>query len=190
LLKPLDLAGAEASARLLLKEFGSLAGVLAADAEAQRRLSLRADLVEFLQLIRSAMVHSLRAEVLSGPVISTSERLSAYLRADMAHQPTERFRVLFLDARNRLLRDETLSAGSVKEAPVYPREVMRRALEVGATALILVHNHPSGDAKPSPGDVEVTRRISEAGRELDITIHDHLVIARGGTTSFRALGLL
>ncbi len=112
-----------------------------------------------------------------------------YLQLDMAREPVERFRVLFLDAQNRLL-DETVADGSIKQAPVYPREVMRRALQVGATALILVHNHPSGDPSPSRSDIDMTRRIIDAGRELDVTVHDHLVVARTGWTSFRARGLL
>jgi len=129
-------------------------------------------------------------EVLAGPIFSSSQSLIAYLFAEMAHLPTERLRVLFLNARNRLLCDETMAEGSVSEAPIYPREIMRRSLEVGATALILAHNHPSGDPRPSHGDMEATRRIVEAGRALDITLHDHVIIARSDWISFRALGLL
>jgi DNA repair protein RadC len=98
--------------------------------------------------------------------------------------------VLFLNSKNRLLRDEVMSEGSINETPIYPREIMRRALELGATALILAHNHPSGDPQPSDGDVDATRRIARAARSLDIKIHDHVVVARSGWTSFRTLGLL
>jgi DNA repair protein RadC len=108
----------------------------------------------------------------------------------MAHLATERLRVLFLNSGNRLLHDDTIAEGSVSETPVYPREIMRRALDVGATALILVHNHPSGDPTPSQGDIEATRQIAEAGRTFDICIHDHVIVARSGWSSFRALGLL
>jgi DNA repair protein RadC len=113
-----------------------------------------------------------------------------YLSADMAHLPAERLRVLFLNAKNHLLRDEMVSEGSVNETPIYPREIMRRALEVGATALILAHNHPSGDAQPSEGDIKATRRVADAARALDIRIHDHVILARSGWSSFRALGLI
>jgi DNA repair protein RadC len=140
--------------------------------------------------VRDAMLHALRTEALAGPILGDSGALIDYLSLDMAHLPTERLRVLFLNSGNRLLYDETLAEGSVSETPVYPREIMRRALEVGATALILVHNHPSGDPRPGRDDIEATRRIAEAGRALDICIHDHVIVARSGWSSFRALGLL
>jgi len=146
--------------------------------------------VRYLGIVRDAMLHSLRTEAFAKPVLTDSLALIDYLSLDMALLPTERLRVLFLNSGNRLLFDETLTEGSVSEAPVYPREIMRRALEVGATALILVHNHPSGDPTPSRGDVDATRRIADAGRALDICIHDHVIVARSGWSSFRALGLL
>jgi DNA repair protein RadC len=136
------------------------------------------------------MLHALRTEAAAGPALSDSTALLDYLSLDMAHLLTERLRVLFLNAGNRLLCDEVVADGSVNEAPVYPREIMRRALEVGATALIIVHNHPSGDPKPSRGDIEGTRRIADAARSLGICVHDHLIIARSGWASLRALGLL
>jgi DNA repair protein RadC len=146
--------------------------------------------VQHLKVVRDAMLHALRTEAFARPTLDDSQKLIDYLSLDMALLPTERLRVLFLNATNRLLHDETLAEGSVSEAPVYPREIMRRALEVGATALILAHNHPSGDPTPSRGDVEATRRIADAGRALDICIHDHVIVARSGWSSFRALGLL
>ena len=135
------------------------------------------------------MLYVARADAYEAPVISTSEALLRYLHLDMAREPVERFRVLFLNAQNRLLH-ETVADGCVSEAPVYPREIMRRALDVGATALILVHNHPSGDPTPSQTDIRSTQRIAEAGQALDISVHDHVIIARSGWSSFRALGLL
>jgi DNA repair protein RadC len=108
----------------------------------------------------------------------------------MAYLPTERLRVMFLNTDNRLIYDETMAEGSVNETPIYPREIMRRSLEVGATALILAHNHPSGDPSPSQGDIDATRRVAAAGNALGIAIHDHVIVARSGWTSFRALGLL
>jgi len=141
-------------------------------------------------MVRDVMLHVLRAEALSGPILTTSQALVDYLFADMAHLPAERLRVLFLNSKNRLLRDEMVSEGSINEAPIYPREILRRALEVGATALILAHNHPSGDPAPSESDIKTTRRVAEAAQPLDIRIHDHVIIARSGWSSFRTLGLI
>lgn len=143
-----------------------------------------------LGLIREAMLHALRAEAISRPLLTDSQALIDYLTLDMGRLATERLRVLFLNARNHLLFDETLAEGSVNETAVHPREIVRRALEVGATAIILVHNHPSGDPTPSASDVEATRRIAMAAGALDICIHDHVIIAGSAWTSFRALGLL
>jgi DNA repair protein RadC len=164
--------------------------VLAASSGAQARVVDDSAAVQFLRTVRDAMLHALRTEAFARPTLDDSQKLIDYLSLDMALLPTERLRVLFLNASNRLLYDETLAEGSVSETPVYPREIMRRALEVGATALILAHNHPSGDPTPSRGDVEATRRIADAGRALDICIHDHVIVARSGWSSFRALGLL
>ena len=141
-------------------------------------------------MVRGVMLHVLRAEALDGPILSSSKALTDYLFADMAHLPAERLRVLFLNSKNRLLRDEVVSEGSINETQVYPREIMRRALELGATALVLVHNHPSGDPQPSRGDIEATRRVVAAGRPFEIQIHDHVIIARSGWSSFRLLGLI
>lgn len=176
----------------LIGEFGSFAAALSATPDAQARAlgPGGADAIRHLGIVRQAMLHALRTEAAAGPALSDSTALLDYLSLDMAHLLTERLRVLFLNAGNRLLCDEVLADGSVNEAPVYPREIMRRALEVGATALIIVHNHPSGDPKPSRGDIEGTRRIADAARALGICIHDHLIIARSGWSSLRALGLL
>ena len=108
----------------------------------------------------------------------------------LGHEAVEQFRVLFLDRKNRLIADETQQSGTVDHAPVYPREVVKRALELGATALILVHNHPSGDPTPSQADIAMTREIKQAAEKLGIVVHDHLVIAAGGHASFRSLGLI
>jgi DNA repair protein RadC len=175
----------------LVDEFGSTAAVLAAAPAALARiLGAGNPAIRHIGMVRDVMLHVLREEALKGPVLSTSEALIDYLFADMAHLPAERLRVLFLNSKNRLLRDEMVSEGSVNEAPIYPREIIRRALEVGATALILAHNHPSGDAQPSEGDIMSTRRVAEAAQALDIRIHDHVIVARSGWTSFRMLGLI
>jgi DNA repair protein RadC len=164
---------------------------LAADpASIERILGAAHPAIAHLSMVRGVMQHVLRAEALDGPILSSSQALIDYLFADMAHLPAEQLRILFLNSKNRLLRDEVMSEGSVNETQVYPREIMRRALELGATALILVHNHPSGDPQPSAGDIEATRRVAAAGRPFEIQIHDHVVIARSGWSSFRSLGLL
>jgi DNA repair protein RadC len=142
-----------------------------------------------LGAVRAILLGSLEFEAFTGPILATSQQLIDYLRLDMANARAERFRVLFLNSQNRLL-GETVSDGSINHAPIYPREIIRRALEIGATALILVHNHPSGDPKPSRSDIQATRRIAEAGRTFDICVHDHLIIATAGWSSFRTLGLL
>jgi DNA repair protein RadC len=176
----------------LLEEFGSLPAIFAASPDALSSICSEEDqgVVGFLMVVRSAMLHCLRAEARRGPVFSTSETLINYLTASMAYDSAEHLRVLFLNASNCLLRDEVMGKGSVTQAPIYPREIMKRALELGSTALILVHNHPSGDPYPSRGDIEATERIVSAASVFDITIHDHLVIARSGWTSFRERGLL
>jgi DNA repair protein RadC len=123
-------------------------------------------------------------------VISSWSALTAYLKTTMAHRTREAFRVLFLDKKNQLIADEIMAEGTVDHAPAYPREVMRRALELAASAIILVHNHPPGDPTPSTADIDMTRQVIEAGRALRIAIHDHVVVARDGIASFKALGLI
>ena len=136
------------------------------------------------------MLHALRREALQAPVLGDSKAVMDYLFAAMAHEPVEQLRVLSLNTRNRLLLDETVIEGSVNIAPIYPREIVRRSLEVGATALILAHNHPSGDPRPSSEDVRVTRLVAAASEALDIRLHDHVIVARSGSISFRAAGYL
>ena len=147
-------------------------------------------MLAWLATLRSAMLHALRREALQGPVLGDADAVAAYLFAAMAHEPVEQLRVLYLNARNRLLLDETAIEGSVNVAPIYPREILRRSLEMGATALILAHNHPSGDPKPSREDIRLTRLVATAGEALDIRLHDHLIVARSGWISLRAEGYL
>ena len=132
----------------------------------------------------------LREEVKKQQVLSTGKDVIAYLRATMAHERTEQFRILFLDKKNILLRDEVQQRGTVDHAPVYPREVVKRALELGASALILVHNHPSGDPTPSRADIDMTRDVQKAAAALGLAVHDHIVIGRRGHASLRTLGLM
>jgi len=132
----------------------------------------------------------LRTDLIDGPVLAGSRALTDYLFARLAHAPSEQFRVLFLNAAARLLRDEPMGEGSVSEAPIYPREVIRRALELGATALIIVHNHPSGDPSPSKQDIAITREIALAAGFFGITIFDHVIVSKRGCVSFKERGLL
>jgi len=143
-----------------------------------------------LKLLQEASLRIGRAEVTKRPVISSWTALLAYTKAALAHAPREQFRVLFLDKKNQLIADEVMNEGTVDHAPVYPREVVRRALELGASAVILTHNHPSGDPTPSSADIDMTRQVIEAARALRIAVHDHLVIGREGVASFKALGLI
>jgi len=180
---------AAAWAEALIAEFGSLPGVLAAGARAPAR-RIGAEPARFLADVRTALLHCLRLPLAERPVISTSRQLLDYLQADMTNLINERFRVLFLTSQNELLADDLVWEGTVGEAPAYPREIVKRALEVGATGIILVHNHPSGNHAPSQGDVDATRRIADAALILGICLHDHIIVSRAGWTSFRKLGLL
>lgn len=174
----------------LLTRFNTLADVLAASPEAQVRASGSSQVADLLARVRRVQVEALRIPLMDRPILSSSETLRSYLHARLAHQPNECLHVLYLDTRNHLLRDETATTGSVSEVTMHPSAILRRALELGATALILVHNHPSGDPEPSDADRCATRRLAMAASSLEIRIHDHLIVARKGTTSFRAAGLL
>ena len=178
-------------AKSLLREFGSFPALLAASpAELQRIDGLTEGAAAALKFIEAASLRSLRAAALDRPVLSGWQALSEYLHAAMAHKSTEEFRVIFLDNRNILMRDEVMSSGTVNAAPVYPREIVKRALDLSASAVVLVHNHPSGDPSPSRDDIAMTKAIVEAGRHLGLAVHDHVIIGKTGHASFRALGLL
>jgi DNA repair protein RadC len=177
-------------ARQLLKEFGGIGALLSADAEALGRQGLSEAAIAAVKIAEASALRLLRARVAEREVLSTSDALIAYLTADAAHRLTERVRVLYLNARNMLIRDELLSEGTVDEASVHVREVIRRALDLGAAAIILVHNHPSGDPQPSRQDIALTREIVDAGRPLRIAVHDHVVIGAHGHSSLRAMGLM
>lgn len=168
--------------------------MLAAEADAVRRFLGDDDdaraVTAFLAALRGALLHSLRHEACAGPLLPDMPALIDYLHLRMAHRSDEEFRVLYLNARNILLREEAAASGTPNEVAVHPRMIMKRALELGATALILVHNHPSGSPEPSEGDLQTTARIVRAARTLDIVVHDHIIIARAGWRSFRHSGLL
>ncbi|WP_270938882.1 RadC family protein [Falsiroseomonas oryzae] len=178
-------------ARALVARFGSFANVLAAPPAELREVEGVGDAaVAVIKASQAAALRLLRAEVREQPVLNNWDRLTAYLHAALAREPIEQFRVLFLDTRNRLIADEAQARGTVNHTPVYPREVVKRALELGATALILVHNHPSGDPTPSRADLEMTGEVKAAAAALGIVLHDHLVIGNGRHLSFRRDGLL
>jgi DNA repair protein RadC len=143
-----------------------------------------------LKAVEAAALRLARSAALERPVLNNWDRLVDYLTAALARERVEQFRVLFLDPRNRLLADEAQGKGTVNHTPVYPREVVKRALEVGATALILVHNHPSGDPTPSRADVEMTAEVKAAAAVFGIVLHDHLIVGNGRQTSLRREGLL
>jgi DNA repair protein RadC len=178
-------------AKQLLARFGSLGAVLGATAEELRTVAGVGEAVALdLKLLHEAGLRTAREQVARRPVISSWSALMAYVKAALAHEAREQFRLLFLDKKNQLVADEVMNRGTVDHAPVYPREVARRALELSASALILVHNHPSGDPTPSAADIDMTRQVVEALHPLRIAVHDHLVVGRDGVASFKALGLL
>lgn len=178
-------------AKALLTRFGSLAAVLAASVEDLCTVKGIGPAVALdLAAMHEATLRVHREPVVRRTVISSWTALLAYVKLALAHEPREQFRVLFLDKKNQLIADEIQNHGTVDHAPVYPREVMRRALELSASNVILVHNHPSGDPTPSHADIDMTRQIVEAGRTLRIGVHDHLVVGREGVASFRSLGLM
>ncbi len=143
-----------------------------------------------IKTIREAGLRVLKQEVLKQPILNSWSRLIDYLNADMAQEKKEHFRLLFLNKKNELIADEIQGSGTVDHTPAYPREIIKRALEVGATALILAHNHPSGDPSPSPADINLTNAVIDAAKPFDIIIHDHVIISRNGHISFRNEGLI
>lgn len=178
-------------AKALLTRFRGVGGVLGASVAELKTVSGVGDGVALdLKLLQEATLRVGRETVARRTVITSSSQLQAYVKAAMAHEAREQFRVLFLDKRNQLIADEVMNHGTVDHAPVYPREVVRRALELSASAVILVHNHPGGDPTPSAADIDMTKQVVEAARALRIIVHDHLVVARHGVASFKALGLL
>lgn len=178
-------------AKRLLDEFGDLPGVLAAaPAELSRIEGLGEGAAAALKFVEACAVRAAQTAALNRPVLANMPAVTAYLHTRLAHRATEEFRVLFLNNRNVLIRDEALGEGTVNAAPVYPREIVKRALELNASAIILVHNHPSGDPTPSRDDIVMTRTVADAARPLGLAVHDHIVIARSGARSFREAGLL
>jgi DNA repair protein RadC len=178
-------------AKALIARFGSFAAVAAARPERLKEIKGVGDaaIVE-LKIIEEAAKRFAKASIGDRVEMSSFSSVVAYCRTAMAHLDREEFRILFLDKKNVLIADEVQGIGTVDHAPVYPREIMRRALELNATALILVHNHPSGDPTPSQADIQLTQQLVQLGKSLNVTVHDHLVIGRDGHASLRALKLI
>ena len=178
-------------AKRLLQEFGSLPVLLAATPlELARVDGLGDGAIAALKFVEAVSLRSLRAAALDRPVLSGWQALTDYLHAAMAHRVTEEFRFIILNNRNVMIRDEAMGEGTVNQAPVYPREIVKRALELGASGVVLVHNHPSGDPQPSRDDIVMTKAVVEAGRHLGLAVHDHVIIGVGGHVSMRAQGLI
>jgi DNA repair protein RadC len=178
-------------AKTLLQALGSFAEVISASEQRLREVGgLGPSAVTEFRIVRAAALRLMQGETVKRPVLEAWSDVIGYLRAGMAFETKEQFRILFLDKRNQLLADEVQQRGTVDHTPVYVREIVKRALELSASAIILVHNHPSGDPTPSRADIDMTNTIIAAGRPMGIQVHDHLIIARDGHTSFRSKGLI
>ncbi len=178
-------------AKDLLNQFGSFANVITAPPERLQSISGVGEAVVIaLKTVQAAAERLARDEVMDAPVLSNWEKLLTYCRTAMARADKEQLRILFLNRKNMLIADEVQQKGTIDHTPLYPREVVKRALELGATAIILVHNHPSGDPAPSRADIDMTRDVQDIAAKLGIILHDHLIMARGGHSSFKQMGLL
>jgi DNA repair protein RadC len=178
-------------AKALLARFGTFAEVLNAPEELLREVPGIGDAaITELKLVRAASFRLMRGEVLERPVLSSWSQVLDYCRASMGFEAREQFRILFLDKRNQIIADEVQQRGTVDHTPVYVREVVKRALELSSTAIVLVHNHPSGDPTPSRADIEMTKQIVAAAKPLGILVHDHIIVGKQGHASFRGLGLI
>jgi DNA repair protein RadC len=177
-------------AKKLIDAFGGIGPLLSSSADTLRREGLGDATVAALKIAEATALRLLETRIEEQPLLSSWDALGDYLQATMAHRRTEEVRILFLNAKNMLIANEALWQGSVDEASVHVREVIARAIALGATALIIVHNHPSGDPTPSSQDIRLTRDLVEAGRHMKITVHDHVIVGARGRTSMRAMGLI
>jgi DNA repair protein RadC len=177
-------------AKRLLHDFGGIGPLLSASADTLRREGITDPTIAALKIAQATALRLLEARIENQPVLSSWDALGDYLHAAMAHSRVEEVRILFLNAKNMLIANEALWQGSVDEASVHVREVIARAIALGATAIIIVHNHPSGDPTPSQQDIRLTRDLVEAGRHMKVTVHDHVIVGASGRTSMRAMGLI
>lgn len=178
-------------AKALIAKFGSFAEVITAPAERLLEVEgVRERVVVELKLVQAAALRLTQGEVMERPVLESWSSVLDYCRAAMGFEAREQFRILFLDKRNRIIADELQQEGTVDHTPVYIREIVKRALELSATALILVHNHPSGDPAPSRADIEMTKQIVESARSLGIAVHDHIIVGKQGYASLRGMGII
>jgi DNA repair protein RadC len=180
----------KAQARDLIAKFGGIGPLLSASADALRREGLSDTTIGALKIAEATALRLLETRTEGAPILSSWDALGDYLHAAMAHRRTEEVRILFLNAKNMLIANEALWQGSVDEASVHVREVIARAIALGATAIIIVHNHPSGDPNPSQQDIRLTRDLVEAGRHMKVTVHDHVIVGAQGRTSMRGMGLI
>lgn len=178
-------------AKALLREFGGIGPLIAADPESLKRVPGMGDTAAAaIKIVQAALMRVLYGDVKDRPILGNWQGLLDYLRADMAHRINECVHVLHLDSKNQLIRDELVSEGSIDQSAIYVREVIRRALDFGSAAIILVHNHPSGDPTPSKQDIAITRDIADACKRLGIALHDHVIIGSTGHSSMRSQGLI
>lgn len=178
-------------AKQLLVRFGSMGGVLGATVDdLQTVKGISENTAVFIKTIHALQLRTLSEEIKEKPILTSWQKLIDYCHAAMAHEKREHFRVLFLNKKNQLIADEVQQVGTIDHVPVYPREVVKHALDLGATAMILVHNHPSGDPTPSDGDITMTRELVKAAKAMDVMVHDHIIIRKSGHTSFKSLGLM
>ena len=179
----------KAQAKDLIAKFGGIGPLLSASADTLKREGLSDGVIGALKIAEATALRLLETRTEGAPILSSWEALGDYLQAAMGHRRTEEVRILFLNAKNMLIANEALWQGSVDEASVHVREVIARAIALGATALIIVHNHPSGDPTPSNQDIRLTRDLVEAGRHMKVAVHDHVIVGASGRTSMRAMGL-
>ncbi|MFV0432127.1 MAG: RadC family protein [Alphaproteobacteria bacterium] len=178
-------------AKDLIKHFGSLSAVLGAEVQRLKEVKGIGDTAAAqIKITQAAALHMLKEEHKNKPILSNWNSLMDYLRVAMGHLKIEQFRVLYLNTKNELISDEIQQEGTINATPVYPREIIRRALELGATALIMVHNHPSGDVRPSQGDIDITKQIIAVAQPLSIVIHDHIIVGKSETGSLKSMGYI
>lgn len=177
-------------AKKLIQSFGSFNGVFHATIPDLVAFGLSENTAIALKTLEAAAFHLMKHDLIGRPVLNNWAKLMDYMQATMAHEKKEHFRLLFMNKKNELIADEIQQTGTVDHTPAYPREIVKRALELSATAIILVHNHPSGDSSPSKSDIDMTQAIIMAAKPLSITIHDHLIVSRNGITSLKNKGLM